>query len=61
MKYSIGSMPSLVLSLLLMLQLPCCWCGVNEKRLLDDLLRHYVKEERPVWDHEKAIELKVCP
>ena len=62
LKYSPTTMQlvcTLLPLLLLLLVLPPCEAGVNEKRLLEDLLKHYVKEERPVWDHEKPIELKV--
>ena len=35
-----------------------CWCGPDERRLLQDLMENYQKFERPVEDESQPVKLQ---
>ena len=46
------------LPLLTCLLIPGSWAGTHERRLLNDLMTHYQKLERPVLEESQAVSLK---
>ena len=46
------------LPLLTCLLIPGSWAGFHERRLLNDLMTHYQKLERPVLEESQAVSLK---
>ena len=57
MHFSLAKMQPLLLILLLLCG--CCRSSPSERRLLEDLMYRYTKEERPVVDEEEPVQLSV--